>query len=76
MMIRYLPLTITQPTIRSMKKPPTKLAQSRSGRRMAAKATPPKLVAVKKAAQRPTHATRAVIRRVVRSKAASQGANA
>ena len=35
-----------------------------------------KVVAVKRAVQRPTHASRAVIRRVVRSVAAAQEANA
>lgn len=50
---------------------------SKSGRRTVAKAAPKKLVTVKKAAQPPTHTSRAVIRRVVRSLAtASQGANA
>ena len=50
---------------------------SNSNRRTATKAAPKKLVTVKKAVQRPTHASRAVIRRVVRSvAAASQGANA
>ena len=43
--------------------------------RKTAKAAP-KLVAVKQAAQRPTHASRAAIRRVVRAVAASQEANA
>jgi hypothetical protein len=54
-----------------MSKTGNKYAVSTSGRRTVTKAAPAKLVAVKKAAQRPTHATRAVIRRVVRSVAAA-----
>jgi len=48
-----------------------------AGARKASKASPAKVVAVKKAAQRPTHASRTLIRRVVRAlAAASPSANA
>ena len=57
-----------------MTKTGSKYRKTTSGRRTAKAAA--KVVAVKKAAQRPTHASRAMIRRVVRSVAASQGANA
>jgi transposase-like protein len=57
-----------------MTKTGSKYGKTTSGRRTAKAAA--KVVAVKKAAQRPTHASRAMIRRVVRSVAASQGANA
>jgi hypothetical protein len=57
-----------------MRKIGSKSAKTTSSRRTAK--APEKLVAVKKAAQRPTHASRAMIRRVVRSVTASPRANA
>lgn len=68
-----LPPTL-QPTISDMTKSGSKYTKPPTQRRTAKAAT--KLVAVKQAAQRPTHASRAVIRRVVRSVAAAQEANA
>jgi hypothetical protein len=53
-----------------MKKSPTTHRTIASARRTASKAASEKLVVVKKAAQRPTHASRAVIRRAVRAVAA------
>jgi hypothetical protein len=56
-----------KPTIRDMKKSGTKYTTNASGRRKAATAVPKKLVAVRKAAQKPTHASRAAIRRAIRA---------
>jgi hypothetical protein len=49
---------------------PTKRRVEASNGKTARKAGPKKLVAVRKAAQEPTHATRATIRRAVRAVAA------
>lgn len=57
-----------------MSKAMSKPGKATAGRQTAKPAA--KLVAVKKAAQRPTHASRATIRSVVRSVDAAQKANA
>jgi hypothetical protein len=50
-----------------MKTTPTKRRGEASTGKATRKAAPKKLVAVRKAAQNPTHATRATIRRAVRA---------